>query len=289
MAEDIEVGGGGSEVPASGGDSGASGSTGGPLTGGTPPAAAPERYELKVGGKTIPVEGRDKMVEYAQKGYHFTQQMQELAQQRRAWESEREQVVRELQTFLSDPNQIRRYLQQIEHQQGPAAAADAADQLMTAQQAKQLLEQELQQFGARTQQEMQQMRMQFEVDQLATQYTQTLDAHIGALKGQFPEIKAIPNVERALKAQVSEMGQRNLQEAQSYMHEVASQWASSVREHLDAERKKAVPPPAAQRGIEPPGGAGPMPPAQPNFKSVKDPRFLQSVMSDLVNASKSQG
>lgn len=282
------AGGGGAETPTPSSTPAGAGATGAPV-----PTA--DTYELTVNGKKIPISGRDKLIELGQKGYHYTQSMQELGEQRRAFQTEREEfdrAVAEARQFLQDEARIEAWLKELRRQRGGAAATGDAfepDAFMTRAEAERLLQEERQRMMGMTQQEIARLRTQVEVEQLAAGYSQQLNAHLQGLVGQYPELKGFPRLEKALKSEVAEMNPRSLDEAKTFMAELAGQWAGQLREQLAAERKKAETPPALSRGIEPPGGAGPMPQAAPAFKRVSDPGFKEAVMRELMDSMKTGG
>jgi vacuolar-type H+-ATPase subunit I/STV1 len=248
-------------------------------------AAEPE-YEIKWNGRTerLPLS---RLQEFAQKGYDYTQKMQQLASERGGWQSEKQQyeaAINEIKAFLQDSAKLEAYVNELKGiQQVPQP-----DDVMTAQQVQRLLQMQQQQLAGYTQAQIQEMRQAMEVQQLASSYTSQLDAHIDSLKTNYPELAAIPRIDEVLRKDVADMGPRDIEEAKAMMVEVAKQHQASVKNYLMAQRKQAAVPgtpnPVLQRGIEPPGGSGPMPHAAAVFKSVKDPNFKAQVMQDFLKA-----
>jgi hypothetical protein len=231
----------------------------------------------------------DKAREYAQKGYDYTQKMQDLARQRQEFESQRsqyDQALNEVRTFLGDPTRVEQYLQQLKQQAGTTNQPVTEDELITAQQLQQREQAMQQQMLGYTQQQIAQMRAQFEVDQLASRYTQDLDSHIAGLTSQLPELKAIPRIQQILKEEVGSMGPRNIEEAKAFMVDVARQHAQQIKDYVLEQRKQAESAGAPlARGIEPPAGSAPMPPAAGRYKSISDPGFKQDLLNDFLKIS----
>lgn len=255
---------------------------------GQPTSAAEQRmFELKWQGKTQRVP-EPRAIELAQMGFDYTQKMQDLARQREQvqnWATEKQQyeaAIQEVRQFLSDRNRLRQYVQQMEGQH--AEGADDPNALLTQQQVQQMLAQQAQQLQGMTAQQMQALQMKMQVDQLADRYTQDFDNHIRNLKEQMPTLKGIPKIDKLIKDDVAAMRPRGPDEAKQFMVEVARNYAEQARQYFLNERKTegTAPNPALQRGIEPPGGAGPMPPAQPAFKGkMGDAAFKNLVMQDM--------
>ena len=229
---------------------------------------------------------RDKAVEFAQKGYDYTQKMQDLARQRQEFDAQRsqyDQALNEVRSFLGDPTRLEQYLQQLKQQAGTTHQPVTEDELITAQQLQQREQQWQQQMMGYTQQQLAQMRAQFEVDQLASRYTQDLDSHIGNLTQQMPELRTIPRLHQILKEEVGAMGPRNLEEAKAFMVDLARQHSQQIKDFILEQRKQADSASAPlSRGIEPPAGSAPMPPAAGQFKKLSDPGFKQSVVDDFL-------
>lgn len=274
----------GSSVPAAP-DSGSVSPTPSPVG---PEAGAPgqDYLEIKWNNRTERLP-RDRAVEFAQKGYDYTQKMQDLARQRQEFEGQRQQYDRalnEVRAFLSDQAKVEQYLQALRQQGGQQQqAAGSDDELITAQQMQQQLQQQQQQLMGMTQQQLSAMRAQFEIDQLASRYTQDLDGHIKGITDQMPELRAIPRIQQILKEEVAEMGPRTLDEAKAFMIDVAKQHAQNVKNFFMEQRKQAVTQGSPlQSGIEPPAGSAPMPPSAGHFRKVSDPGFKDAVLNDFM-------
>lgn len=253
--------------------------------------AAPEpEYEIKWNGKTerLPLS---KLQEFAQKGYDYTQKMQQLAKDREGWTGERDrytQAISEIQQFLQDRQRLKAYLTELERMQGGAPEPQAEDdeRPLTRAEVLALQQQREQALMGQTQQQIAQLQQQYEVNQIASGYRAELSTHIKGLTDQMPELQVVPDLEDTLKREVQAMRPTSIEEAKSYMTEVAKQHQARIQKFMLEARKAPVGPnPVLTRGIEPPGGTGPMPPAAKPFKSLSDPLFKQQVIADMLKTA----
>jgi hypothetical protein len=255
------------------------------------PATSPEQLvEIKWNGKTekVPLA---QAIELAQKGYDYTQKMQDLARQREGFGAERqryEAAIQEVRTFLQDKARVRQYLQELEGgaASGTSAAAGAPEEtVITQAELEARIQRAREEMAGMLRTEQETLRMQIQTETLAGQYARELDGFIDGLKKSVPELRAIPRVEALLKQDVRAMGPKNLEEAKQMMRNVAQEHARSVRDFLAAERKGTTEPGAPNplaNGIEPKGGGQVLPPAPAQkFKSMKDPDFRAAVLHDI--------
>lgn len=259
---------------------------GAPADTGTPGGSQDQLFELKYRGRTEKVP-LDRARELAQMGYDYTTKMQELAREReaaKAWEGQRhqyDQAIAEIRTFLQDKARIEQYLREAFNQQ----AEGGEPQPLSQQDVQRMLAQQRQELMGLTQQQLAQLQAQQQIDGLAQQYSQQFDSHVRQLADTMPELKSIPKLAKLLKEEVGEMGPRNPEEAKAMMTELARQWQGQIKaQQLESRKQQGpTPNPALSRGIEPPGGAGPMPPAQPNYKGkITDQAFKDLVMRDIL-------
>jgi ABC-type transporter Mla subunit MlaD len=227
-------------------------------------------------------------------GYDYTTKMQELARDReaaRSWEGQRQQydsAIQEIRTFLQDKARVEQYLREAFDRQ----SADGEQAPLTQADVQRMLAQQRQELIGMTQQQMAQVQAQQQIDGLAQNYSQQFDSHIRQLADTMPELKSIPRLSKLLKEEVGEMAPRNPEEAKAMMTELARQWQGQIKSQQLESRKQqgTMPNPALARGIEPPGGQGPMPPAQPNYKGkITDQAFKDLVMSDIVKTMNAGG
>jgi hypothetical protein len=205
-----------------------------------------------------------------------------------------------VRSFLQDKTKVREYLQRLEGSANAAGRQAAItgdeDDVVTAQLLNQKLAEAKQEFTGFAEQQMLALRAQMSTEQLAGQYTQDLNAHIGGLKKMMPELRAIPRIDQILKDDVRAMGPQNIQEAKEMMVEVAKQHQKQMQQFLMEQRKTeggaqggANP---LKNGIEPAGGAPPLPTRGADGKfegGIKNPAFKQSIIAELTQlANKGQ-
>lgn len=279
---------GGSESPSV--DSSTTGSTT-PNTG-TTPQSTEQTVSIKWNGREEKVP-YSRAIELAQKGFDYTQKMQTLAREREEFGATRQrydQAFGEVRSFLQDPQKIRGYLQRLEGATGAAVQQASQtgdpDDIVTANQLQQKLAEAKQEFTGFTQNQLASLREQMQVENLAGQYSNDLNSHIGGLKKALPELRAIPKIDQILREDVRAMRPGNIQEAKEMMIEVAKQHAQTIKQFMLEQRKEgsagAVNP--LRNGIEPAGGSAPMPPA-PSEKyagGIKNQQFKNAVVAELM-------
>lgn len=264
-------------------------------SGATTPGTPEQTVEIKWNGRTEKVP-YSRALELAQKGYDYTQKMQALAKEREEFGSTRsryDQAFSEVRTFLQNPQQIREYLQRMEGTADRAAsqASQTGDpeDIVTARQLAERLEQAKQEFTGFTQTQLAQMRTQISTEQLAGQYTQDLNGQIMGLKKAMPELQAIPQLAKLLKEEVQKMGPSTIQEAKEMMIEVAKHHQRQIQKFMYQQRKGGDGNPQAstnpmRSGIEPAGGAPPISvqSAEKFPGGIKSSRFKDSIVAELT-------
>lgn len=255
------------------------------------PGGGDQLVEIKWNGKTekVPLATA---IELAQKGYDYTQKMQALAKDREAFGGERqryENAIAEVRTFLQDPQRVEAYLQEMRRQRGvatPGAAAADPDTPISQAELEQRLRAAREEFAGFTKDQLAELRQTIQVETLAGQYATEIGSYVEGLKKQFPELQAIPRLDRILKDEVRAMGPKNMEEAKSMMLAVAQEHARNVQNFLMEKRKEGGGTPGAgsplANGIEPKGGSAALPPSvQQKFKGFSDPAFREAVIADI--------
>ena len=251
---------------------------GGTITQGA--ADAEPMYEVVVGGKKwrVPVS---ELTKGYQRQTDYTKKTMELSEQRRSWELERQEhmkQVEELQQWLQNPQAIAQYARDLMQRTGydPAAPQNAA--------AMQQLD--LNKVTQTIDQRMQQMEFEFHKRQLTNQYSGEIDSTIKGALDQHPELRKIQGIERVLRQEVAAREPGSLQEAKQVLLQIAQEQADELRS-LRAEQAAAAAQRSAplQNGIEPPGGTAPAPVAQGTPMKIGSPDFMQAVLKDIANAS----
>lgn len=254
-----------------------------PSTTGTPATPSQDLFDVTINGKTERVA-----LDELRKGYSrhsdYTRKTQELAERERLYQtqlSQYEAALQEVKNFLEDKERLKAYYDQLAGEAANAAAQSGEP--VTQQTIQQLMAQQQQAY----QYQLQQLSHQMQVNQLQADYTPKVEAKIQALKGQYPELNS-PRTERLLRMEVLQRQPGSLDEALSALDQVAAEIAGDLGNVLKSRAAQGGAPASnpLTNGIEPRGGSGPMPPAQPNFKSVRDPGLRELVMQDLINATK---
>lgn len=252
-----------------------------------------QMVDIKWNGKVEKIP-YSRALELAQKGFDYTQKMQQLAREREDFGSTRQrydQAFSEVRSFLQDKAKVREYLQKLEgNAQGAAMQAQHSgdpDDIVTAQQFQQRLAEAQREFQGFAQDQISQLRTQMATEQLAGQFTQDLNNHINGLKRAMPELGAIPRIAQILKEDVKAMGPQSIAEAKEMMVEVAKQHQASIQKHFLEQRKQSgggAGTNPLKNGIEPAGGAPPVPVQNTDKYSggIKNPAFKQSIVAELT-------
>lgn len=248
------------------------------------PVSAPteeELFEVKVAGKTFKVP-RSEVVSGYQRQQDYTRKTMEAAEQRKAWEAERQQVyarVEELKTWLSNPANLQTYLQQVTQQRG----YEDPNSPLTAAQAEHLVQARFAQQQQILDQKLSQKEVEIEQRQQAQSYLQDLNATVKGLLDTHSELKSIDGIDALLYKDVAAMQPGSLDDAKAMFATAAKARADKLQAHFtELQKRSATQTAKLQRGIEPPGGAGvPAAPSQ-TFKRLGDPDLLKSVVDELM-------
>ena len=255
-------------------------------------APAPEpTYDVTINGKVEKVPHSELLKGYS-RTQDYTQKTQRLAAERQQIQqqvSEYEAALREVQSFLQDPERVYAYAKSMgaTHAQAQQAADNAGgadpQELLTRGQAQELMGQLLQQAAPHlvgpAQQQMQALRLE-----LATrEYQNVFDQKISQLQEQHPELKRL-GARGAQMIRMEALAQRP-QTVETALEALDLAASSLVGDFSNILKQEAVNPSPLRQGIEPPGGQGILPQSQGNFKNVRDPRLRELIMQDLLNAS----
>lgn len=223
---------------------------------------------LKVGGKDITIPWSEARTGF-QLHSDYTRKSQELAEQRRAFEAER-------QTVLSDRQQVQTQLEQLrsvmQNPQSLAALymnvaakqnAPAGPQPLTTEslpQLQQMLEQ-------RMQERMQSFTTDFQQQQLASRIEQDFSNHTQGLLSKYPGLSAIDGAEDLVAGKVLAMQPKTPDEAKHYAATIIEDLAKrQTAAFAEQAKRDALAGQHARNGIEPRGGSPVLPKPQ-SFKS----------------------
>lgn len=204
-----------------------------------------------------------------------------LAEERRRVETQWTQERQQLREFLTKPENVQQLLQHLQKSQAPQGDPNAP---INAQQLHQMLDAERQRIAYSQQAERAQMMQDLEMKQMEDGYKTEVAKHIDSILTQHPELKSIRRIDVILKQSAAEGQPATLEEAKSLMLQAASDQVAAIRAHFTEQQKIA----ATQkqtliRGIEPPGGAAPMPQGS-KFK-MGSPNFNADVADYLRQIS----
>jgi hypothetical protein len=244
------------------------------------PTQVEQMFEVKIGGQARKVALQELQAGY-QRQQDYTQKTMALAEERRRleaqWQSERQQT----REFLSRRENVQQLLQYLESQQGPQVDPS---QPITQQQLQQMLAQRDQQFAQSRDAERQQLMQELELKQMQESYSADIGQHIQGILASTPVLKSIYQIETILKRAAAEGQPATLQEAKQLIQQKAAEQADAIRAHFTEQQKQVAVQQGKLRGIEPPGGAAPMP-APKSVGKMGSPEFNSDVTEYLRKLS----
>jgi hypothetical protein len=262
-----ELGGGGGNVPSTPQTEGASAPSGG--------MPSPEQlYDVKVDGKTLKV-GLQELLNGYSRTQSYTQKMQGLSAREKEWIqriSNYEKAFQETRGLLSDRNRLAQILSQM-----PSDNPEDGDELLTKSQVEQMRQKWFEEYEQRQTEQAEASRYRAEVSSLKQQFIGELLDVYDSMSEQFPDLKDLPLFD-PLRKKVGEYEPQSIADAKALL-------ADEIKSL--AKRKGWTPGGASAAsqdglfGIEPPGGAGPMPEAGQKFRSVRDPGLKNAVLADI--------
>lgn len=243
------------------------------------PAAVPDQlYEVKIGGQTRRVPLNELLQGYS-RTQDYTQKTMALAEERRQlearWNGERSQI----REFLTKPENVQQLYNHLVQQQQTSNPANPQPVTMQHIQALQ------QQIESRLAQE----RQDIELKQIESTYKTDIQGHIAQILEQNPELKSIRKIDVILRQAALEQDPATVEEAKQHILTAAQEQVAAIRNHFTtAQKSAALNKQTLTRGIEPPGGAAPMPAAKGPIK-FGSPEFNADVAAyfrQLTDAAK---
>lgn len=251
-----------------------------PVGGGSP--AQEQLYTVRHRGKEFKV-GLQELLNGYSRHADYTQRTQELTQREKDWTTrlgQYENAIRELRGVMSD----RQKLAQILSQMPAAEGGSDGDEILTRSQVEAMRKQWFEEFAAQQTNQFQAREYQGQVNQLKNQYLGELQGVYASFSEQFPMLKKLP-LFNELRLKVGTFDPQSIADAKALLaneiRELAKEagWApaGSTPPHVNGG---GMPSPVVP-GIEPPGGAGLMPPEGPRFSSLRDPGLKSAVLGDI--------
>lgn len=300
---------GGSTAPAA--QASAEGAPASPDATSTDPPAAPAfvPFEIEWKGQRVTIDSREKAIEFAQKGYDYTQKTTAVAEERRqlqaaaaalvaARKAEQEALTRQ----LSDANFLMERLRALGHQLPQSAASstppapepdDFVDRQALQTELTRLKEEALNEARKEMQAELDRLEMA----RMQATFTADFDATIqDIITNKFPQLREIYDPDEATRLM--------RQEAKTLLHahmtlnpdvpmdpavlkNAMVSWAARAHARWESAKKQLEKDEAMKRAAamaaspEPPGGGTPPQPAPQAFKSFKDPGLMRAAIDDV--------
>jgi hypothetical protein len=261
-----------------------------PVTAPTP-AEIRREMELKWKGQSVRLP-EDEVVSLAQKGYDYSQKTAELAREREMIVSQRAQLdqqAAELRQVLSDPQQLRQLVQWAAEQQPDALDPNLA---VTAQQAQQMIQQNLGQMQRQVQSEIKRAQLELETNRLEQEFSGSINQHLKQTLDKYPVLQDVEGMESLLRREALAYQQTKLAanpgtevtlpEVLDVMARAAQRQAQKIESRFqnmlkaNAVRQSTV----VRNGIDA-GGSAPAPVPAPSFKLFSK-ELRQLAMQDVA-------
>ena len=212
----------------------------------------------------------------------YTQRTQELSRREGEWTnrlSQYERAIQELQGVLSDRQRLSQILQQMPQGEG---VEDQADEILTRSQVEEMRQKWFEEFATQQENKAQAQQYQAQVTHLKGRFLGDLRAVYDSAAEHYPMLKKLP-LFNELRLKVGTYEPQSIADAKALLaneiHELAKDngWVVAGQ----GQPQGYAPPPAAPQGIEPPGGAGLMPPEGQHFSNVRDPGLKNAAIADI--------
>lgn len=238
-------------------------------------------YKFPVNGVEQTISGKELKSRLSGE-FHFTKKMQELAEQRKAFEATQGELgqLKEMRdnfrAFLTDENSIREFLKLRYPHLAPAEAAAAAGnagdpneiatvgdaQRIAAEQAK-TFEQKAAEMQQALEQGLANVEAKIRFEEQKAKHDIAINSTLTDIFTKNPVLNAFPNAEQVIRFEVSKLVTPETTEAEAleYFQQVSADIVKKLGAHVTANKKvTAVAKAKAKletKSIEPPGGAAP--------------------------------
>jgi hypothetical protein len=280
----------------------------------TPPNGwAPREFSFKRNGEEVKLKpsSPEEELEFIRKGFDYTAKTMELAEEKKQIQAlakeiaeREEQRQASMKAFFSNPANVRRYLELLEQNGGPAApqapAGDEEYEPVTkadlAKMRQEMLAEARKSANSEAEARMKALLDQAAVERLTADYRSDLDKTIDSLLAKHPELDFVDVAgelirmagNRVFQAQLTLNPDQPVDPAlvKAAMAEDAAKRAGRTaaklreREKTEAAAKTTL----TTRGVEPPGGNAPStapPPSSARPLSLKDPALDAAVIAEI--------
>ena len=267
-----------------------------------PTAPSPEqdvkKWTVKASGKTVELT-EDELVRRAQMGLDAERKWQQAAHKERELQQGFEALMQResmLKQVVMDPAKLEQLRKTVQTQFG---LPEDGDEVITAQQAVQMVQKQLEQQATQLRAESEARAFEREVHSLTVNYETQVANTIAQIAKDHPVlVDAFDDLSTVLRLDVARQLQANptadINDVTKLMTQAARARATRLTATIDNHKKMAtvraakgqepstVARPAAR--IDPPGGQGVRPTPTPAGLKLGDPRLTQSVVAELQEA-----
>jgi len=269
-----------------------------------PATLTEEELELIYKGQPVRVPKSD-AIKLAQQGYDYTQKTMTLAEERRAFEAERMSVQAELQRqllmikdTLTNPESMKELVNWAAQQQGftgdqvVEAAAGQPVQGLTAQQAQQMIQQQVAGLQRQFNTEIKRANYELETVRLEKEYSATINTHLQELVKTHPVLEDVDGINDLLRAEVAAQVKARmeanpnldipLKDTLGMFSKAAERRAAKIEARFQNRMKEVAVRQAnvVNKGIEPSGGAAPAPSGAKPMK-LGSAELRAAILADL--------
>ena len=264
----------------------------------TPAQPDVKKWTVKASGKTVELT-EDELVRRAQMGLDAERKWQQAAHKERELQQGFEALMQResmLKQVVMDPAKLEQLRKTVQTQFG---LPEDGDEVITAQQAVQMVQKQLEQQATQLRAESEARAFEREVDSLTVNYETQVANTIAQIAKDHPVlVDAFDDLSTVLRLDVARQLQANptadINDVTKLMTQAARARATRLTATIDNHKKMAtvraakgqepstVARPAAR--IDPPGGQGVRPTPTPAGLKLGDPRLTQSVVAELQEA-----
>lgn len=266
------------------------------------PAEEAKKWSIRAAGKTVELT-EEELVRRAQMGIDAEQKWQAAAARERELRQAAETLAQReniLKQIVMDPEKLEGLRK---HMQAQFGLPEDPTEVVTAAQAVQMVQRQLDQQATQLRAEMEQRAFEREVETLASTYENTVANTVAQVLKAHPVLDAYEDLAAVLKLDVAKQLQANptddIREVTRMMEQAASRRASKLQTTIDNHKKMVAvraakgqepsPVPKPTSRIDPPGGTGVRPTPTPQGLKLGDPRLTQSIVAELQEAFNRKG
>jgi hypothetical protein len=246
------------------------------------PAQAAEMWDVPGVGsvdRNELIKGYLRTQDYTRKTMALSQQNREFEMLRRQGEA-MEAALIQARNLLTNRQQLQEYLKQM----AGGEPEIPADQIMTAADARALMQRQIGESQQNFERRLQQSEERIITQAYQSQYESAINNTLRTIGDRHPELRTIPGMEVLLRQAVGSQRPATLDDALALFDQAARFYADRLKGAVAKQVAVGANNPL-KRGIEPPAGGTPAPEeGGDGFEGVRDPALRNLVLKDVERA-----